>query len=91
MVHDDDNTDELPDLSNKEILKILLEEMSCMYKEHSADIANLTNRVDGVESRLDQVESNLHSLNIKVDTNHLTFMRHIESYDKRITALEVSK
>lgn len=96
MNHDDTNGFE--DMSNQEILRILLEEMSLVRGELKEDIAALDQKIDRVDRKLskkiDAVEEKLskqiNMVSLKSDRNHTTFIRQLNDLDKRVTVLEAA-
>lgn len=89
---DKDDSNGIPDMTNKEMLRLLLQEISyvrtelqqeisSVKKELKEDIVNLTKKIDQVDRKVDD-------LSFKVDRNHLTFMKNLDDVDKRVGVLE---
>ncbi|MBM3227383.1 hypothetical protein FJZ27_00765 [Candidatus Peribacteria bacterium] len=91
--HDDNG---IPDLTNREILKELLQEIAAVRTELKEDIASLDTklscRMDKMDAKMSSVERRLDqrigNLEVKVDRNFLCFMSNLESIDRRVVVLE---
>jgi 5-enolpyruvylshikimate-3-phosphate synthase len=86
MTQDEDDTGELPDLSNREILRVVMQEIADTNKELRGDIANLDTKLS---DRIDAVASELHTLRLEVHQNQSTFIVNQAALTKRVKALEV--
>ena len=94
MPNDDDQLFE--DMTNREILRVLLEEIALVRGELKGDIASieerLSGRINGMEkglnTKMDSLNRKIDNLNLKVDRNHLTFMHNFDEMDKRVLLLE---
>ncbi len=91
-MQNDDEESAFDDLSNREILRIMLEEMACVSRELKEDfkveITALGKDVQDVTKRFTTLEKDLKNFTFKVDRNQLTFMHIIDTYDGRLTAVE---
>lgn len=76
------------DMTNRQMFDLLMEEIGCVYKDLKEQMVDMENRLD---ARIDGLQGDLINLTLKVDCNHRTFMHHIDTYDKRILALETAK
>lgn len=83
MIHDDDENGELPDLSNRELLRVVMQEIADTNKE-------LSGKIGAVASDLKDVKSELHTLRIEVHQNHSTFIANQTALDKRVKTLEMA-
>lgn len=94
MTHEDDESGELSELSNREFLRILMREIVDTRSELKGDIADvdekLSNRIDGLEEKIDTVSSELHTLRLEVHQNHSSFMANHNALEKRVTVLELA-
>lgn len=94
MVQNDDEFGELPELSNRDLLRILMQEIVDTRKELKGDIANLdvklSNRIDSVESKLHSVASDLHTLRREVHQNQSTFIANYTALESRVKVLEMA-
>ena len=90
MVHDDDDNGYFNDLSNREILRILLEEIAGVRLELKDDIASLDRKLSGrIDALDDKLNRKIDNLAFKVDQNQICFMTNLNDIDKRVTVLEV--
>ena len=86
----------VPDLSNREILKVLMQEIADVRGELKQDIADVRSElkqdIAGVEGRLQRQISTLdikmNALTVKVDQNFLCFMSNVDELGMRVTVLE---
>lgn len=72
------------DMTNRQMFDLLMNEIAAVYKGLKQEMKDMEMRFD---ARTDGVTAEFINLNLKVDRNHLTFMHHIDAYDKRILAL----
>lgn len=91
---DDDEFGELPELTNRDLLRILMQEIVDTRKELKEDIANLdtklSHRIDSVESRLHSVSSEIHTLRREVHQNQSTFIANQTALESRVKVLEMA-
>lgn len=87
MVHDDDNNINgfYRDLSNREIMQILLEEIGLTRTELKEDIADLRGEMKELDNKL---SLQIKNLSYKVDQNHVAFITNLNDHDRRLTTLE---
>lgn len=101
MTHHDDGTDELTDLTNRELLRVLMQEIvdtrNELKQEFKQDIADVDKkligiggRVDVLEKKIDKVTSELHTLRIEVHHNQSTFIANQTALEKRVKVLEMA-
>jgi hypothetical protein len=87
MIHDDDEFGELPELSNREMLRMIMQEIADTNKE-------LSGKIDGVErnlgKRIDALASDVHTLRGEVHRNHSTFIANQTALEKRVKVLEMA-
>lgn len=82
---------------------LLMEEIAAIYRELSEEIGgvksslkaeigevktSLKAEIDEVKTDVKKLKGDMSILRLKTDQNFLTFMNHVESYDRRLTALE---
>lgn len=97
MTYDDD-TDELPDLTNREILAVVMQEFADMRnelkQEFKQDLSELKTElkedIAKLSGRVDKVASELHTLRIEVHQNHSTFIANQRAMEKRVKTLEMA-
>lgn len=88
-----------PNLSNKQMLQILLKEIPVIHRELSGDIRaldhKLSARMNGIEGRLGKVKGQMNDLSsdmkilrLEVHQNQLAFMTNHHELQKRVTVLE---
>jgi SMC interacting uncharacterized protein involved in chromosome segregation len=98
MVPINDDTGELPDLSNRELLRLLSQEIVDTHRELQGDIQNLdkklSKRIDELDERLSgkihSVQTEMRSLRSEVHQNQVAFMANHDALEKRVTKLEVA-
>ncbi len=90
MTHDDDESGELPDLSNREMFRMIMQEIADTNHELSGKIDGLSKRIDGLGEKISKVGSELHTLRLEVHQNQSAFMTNHAGLDKRVTTLEVA-
>ena len=73
MIHDDEDND-VPDLTNKELLKVLLDEIAAVRRELKEDIVVLDKKITRVSVDLGTVSSDLKGLRIQAHQNHTSFI-----------------
>lgn len=89
----------LPDLSNREMLKILLDEIADVRRELKEDIQHvdrkLGGRMDGLETEMGSLKTEMgslrtemSSLRMEVHQNQITFLKNHEEHGKRLAVLE---
>ncbi len=94
----DNNNDELPDLSNREILRVVMQEIADTHKELRGDIAELRTELKGdianldkkLSGRIDSVASEVHTLRIEVHQNQSSFIANQMDMEKRVKVLEMA-
>ncbi|MBI2635819.1 hypothetical protein HYW84_00635 [Candidatus Peregrinibacteria bacterium] len=88
------DNDSVPDLTNKELLKTLLDEIASVRKELKEDISTLderlNDRIDGVSLQLNKFTSELKGLRFQLHQNHTSFITNQEELGKRVSALEAA-
>ena len=96
MTHDDD-ANGFTDLTNKDLLRILMQEIADVRLELKNDIQGVDQKVDQLaqkvnqlDKKIDQVDKNVRNLTVKVDQNHLSFMTNIEDVSERVSTLETT-
>ncbi len=82
MTRNDDDND-VPDLSNRELLKVLMQEIADVRRELKEDIAVLDNKIT-------VVSSDLKGLRLQVHQNHTSFITNLQDHEKRIAVLEAA-
>lgn len=87
MVQNDDEFGELPELSNRDLLRILMQEIVDTRKELKEDIANLDTKLS---HRIDAVASDLHTLRREVHQNQSTFIANHTALESRVKVLEMA-
>lgn len=94
MMHDDDENGELPDLSNRELLRVVMQEIADTNKELSGKIEavniDLKNDIAGVKKDLKDLKSDVHTLRVEVHQNQSTFIANQTALEKRVKKLEVA-
>lgn len=97
-MHDDDDTDELPDLTNRELLRVVMQEIADTHLELRGDIADLRMELKGdianldkkLSGRIDSVASEFHTLRLEVHQNQSTFISNQMALEKRVKAVEMA-
>lgn len=97
-MHDDDDTDELPDLTNRELLRVVMQEIADTHLELRGDIADLRTELKGdiadlrteLKGDIAQVKSELHTLRLEVHQNQSTFISNQMALEKRVKAVEMA-
>lgn len=84
----DNGNGQLPDLTNREILKVLLTEIADVRRELKQDIEALSRRMDGLEGRMDTLEEKVDTLRMEVHQNQTTFITNFDHLEKRVEVLE---
>ncbi len=91
------------DMTNRQMFDLLMEEMAAIHRELTEKIegglfglrTELKGEIKGLRTELKgdikELNSKMNLMNLKMDQNFLTFMNHVENYDRRLTALEVAK
>ncbi|MBU0458105.1 hypothetical protein KJ652_02110 [Patescibacteria group bacterium] len=90
---DDDNSNGyFSDMSNRDMLRIILQEIADVRRELKGDIGDLGNKFIKLDAKIDDVENRLgkriDALAFKVDKNTVCLMSNFEDHDKRIIKLE---
>ncbi|MDD5040853.1 MAG: hypothetical protein PHX87_01740 [Candidatus Peribacteraceae bacterium] len=94
MSQSGDDENGIPDLSNKQLLKVLLDEIAAVRGELRADISALdrkfTFRFDGLSAEFKTLKSDFQALRIEVHQNQLTLMNNREELEQRVEVLEAA-
>lgn len=88
----------MPDLSNRQILSILMQEIADVRLELKSDIAGLRTELKGdifglrteLKGDIAKVQSELHTLRIEVHQNQSTFIKNHDALEKRVTTVEMA-
>ncbi len=79
------------DLTNREILKLIMDEIMCVRNGLKEDVSNLgKNLRKEMRDGFKKVNKRIDNLNFKVDQNCMCFMTNLDSIDKRVTKLETA-
>ncbi|NOS66744.1 MAG: hypothetical protein HOO67_00005 [Candidatus Peribacteraceae bacterium] len=82
-------------VSSTKMLQFIIREVRLLQSELRHDIRALdekqSNRIDGLESKVDGIGSQLKDLQLKVDLNYVTFITNQVDMEKRIKVLETSR
>jgi hypothetical protein len=93
MTHDDD-INELPDLSNRELLAFVIQEFADTNRELTGKIEAVASDMKDMKKELKNdiasVKSELHTLRIEVHQNHSTFIANQTALEKRVKVLEMA-
>lgn len=84
---DDDESGELPELSNRELLRVLMQEIVDTRNELKQDFKHDINRL---ERKIDTVSSDFQTLRREVHQNQSAFIVNHATLEKRVTTLEVA-
>ena len=76
------------DMTNREMFDLLMGEVGSMYSELKEDILEIKKDVKELQGDVKELKGDMSLQRLKTDQNFLTFMNHVESYDRRLTALE---
>ena len=95
MVHDDKDTG-VPDLSNRELLRVLMQEIVDVSRELKEDIMDLDQKLSGkidtidqkLTGRIDSLSSAVKVLRLEVHQNHASFIKRQNDLEKRVNVLE---
>lgn len=83
---------QLPDLTNREILKILLDEIADVRLELKRDIEALSGRMDKLEAEMQEMKKELNGkldgLRMEVHQNQIMFMKGHDDLEQRVVAAE---
>lgn len=94
MTHDDDDTDDLPDLNNREFLRIVMQEFADTNRELSGKIDAVASDLKDVKKELvdmkKELKSDIHTLRIEVHQNQSTFIANQAALEKRVKVLEMA-
>jgi|GEM_PF-1349182 len=94
MTQNDDAFGDLPDLSNRALLRVLMQEIADtrneLKQEFKQEFRRLDGRIDKVEKKIDVVASELHTLHIEVHQNQTACMANHAAPEKHITVLEMA-
>lgn len=92
MVQKDENSNGLPDLSNRQIIRILMDEMVIMRNELTEEMIGMFGRLQQDVARLDKkidgVSAELQSFRKETRLNFSTFVHNHDGHEKRIQRLE---
>lgn len=94
----DDDTTGLPDLSNRDILRIMMQEIADVYADLKKDMVDidggLTQKIDNIASDMQvmkkELKSDIHTLRLEVHQNQTSFMANHTALEKRVTTLEMA-
>ena len=101
MQDDDDDDGNLPDLSNREILRIMMQEIADVRKELKEDIGALDLKFDRkidalsadfkvLKSDFKTLRSDFYTLKLEVHQNQSTFILNHTDLEKRVMVLETA-
>lgn len=91
MTHVDDESGELPELSNRELLRVLMQEIADTNHE-------LSEKIDGLDKSMrkemvdmkKELKSDIHTLRLEVHQNHTSFIANHDALEKRVIVLELA-
>lgn len=90
-MHDDD-IDDVPELPNKRLLKVVMQEIVDMRLELKGDIAELRKELKGdstgLKGEIGGLRTEMRQMNEKMDRNFVAIMANIELHDRRLCLLE---
>lgn len=84
MAHDEDAG--VPDLSNRELLRVLIQEIVDVRRELKEDIASLDQKFT---KKFDVLSSETKVLRLEVHQNHSSFIHRQDDLERRVEVLEV--
>mgnify|MGYP005665690681 CR=1 FL=1 len=87
MAHKDDS-DDFQDMTNKEMLTILMQEIADVRHELKNDIAKLDARIGSLNTRVESISTEVKGLRTELHQNQSTFINAQEDLDKRVSTLE---
>ncbi|MBI1812731.1 hypothetical protein HY285_03430 [Candidatus Peregrinibacteria bacterium] len=90
MIQDDDDYG-FEDMTNKDLLRVLLQEMADVRYELKQDIAALDQKLTGKIDNIDQkLSGKIDNLTLKTDQNQIAFMKNLDDIDARVRVLEAT-
>lgn len=98
MIHDNDDTDGVPDLSNRKLLEVLMQEIVDVRRELKQDIADsrseskrdIASMDQKFSGKFDALSSSLHLLKLELHQNQSTFILNHADLEQRVTVLEAA-
>jgi len=92
MAHEEE--DDIGDISNRKMLKILMQEIADVRRELKEDISGLGKRIDSVDQkltkRIDTLSSDVQTLRLEVHQNQTAFMKNHDKLERRVAVLEAA-
>ncbi|MFH1670727.1 MAG: hypothetical protein ABIA92_04030 [Patescibacteria group bacterium] len=96
---DDDENNGFEDMTNREILRIMLQEIADVRRELKediegvrqelkVDIQSLQSDIKTIKSDVKNLQSDVKNLRAEVHQNHTSFIHNQEDMEKRIVSLE---
>ena len=86
--------DGIGDISNRNMLQILMQEIADVRKELKEDIANLdhklTQRIDVLSSDVQVLSSDVQTLRLEVHQNQTVFLKNHDQLERRVAVLEAA-
>jgi archaellum component FlaC len=104
QIQNDD--DGLPELSNRKLLQILMQEIADVRGELKEDSmrqtgmimqeivdvrSELKEDIGRLDTKIDGVSKDLHKLKHEINYNYVTFIKNHDDLDKRVTVLELAR
>jgi hypothetical protein len=92
MTQTDDEFGDLPELTNRELLRILMGEIvdtrNELKQEFKDELTRVDCRIDALAVNLLTLASEVHTLRLEVHQNQSAFIGNNAALDKRVTTLE---
>lgn len=83
MVHNDEDDNGMENLTGKEVMRIVMQEVVDIRRELKDDIATL-------DRKFDIFTQEVRNIGYKLDQNTVALMANINDHERRITKLEVA-
>jgi len=91
----EDRRKSAPDLTKKQLVKILRSEMALLRVDFKSTFTNLSDRADETDRQLKQIRGELHilqsdvsGLRLQLHQNHTSFITDQQDHERRISVLE---
>jgi len=86
-------TGQRKDISKRDVVRILMQEIADMRRELKEDIAKcaLKSDLDALKTGFNSLRTEFKSLRSEVHQNQLTFMHNHDALEQRVKVLEVTK
>jgi archaellum component FlaC len=85
MVHDDDDNGTFDDLTNRDMLRIILKEIADVSRELKEGFDETYKKLD---KKIDALSSDVKGLRLEVHQNQTSFIENLEEIDERVKILE---